>query len=364
MMRDGKRPPRHIISAVIASLLVNSALLSGIYHLAQATAQHETLQIAVTLDTPARVLTLPPIPQRQVRHIQEKQHTPVVQAVPANTPMATPLTNMVPDIASPLPLVNSPAEAPISDHEDDLEPFTNLNTRLIQDSLPPKNPTTTVPASVNGLPAGSNSTPHDGSAVGNPHPDATTGGPENVSGANHAGPGTASENGSITTIQGMPGSGGPNSLPGTGNHASGGDGPGTKGPAQGGVDPGSTGTATGNPGSGGDGPPSSPPETGGPPTTGHHPGRGGQRKAGVLKNAQPPYPRDVRDEGIEGTVVLQVSLDAQARVTAVKVIKSAGDRRLDRAAERAVKGWTFETALEDGNPVASTLRVRVQFKLE
>jgi len=91
---------------------------------------------------------------------------------------------------------------------------------------------------------------------------------------------------------------------------------------------------------------------------------GERRGARVVQNTQPAYPREARDEGREGTVVLRVTLDAQARVTGVELLASAGDRRLDRAAERAVRDWTFAPALEEGKPVEASLRVRVQFRLE
>jgi len=63
-------------------------------------------------------------------------------------------------------------------------------------------------------------------------------------------------------------------------------------------------------------------------------------------------------------VVLLASIDAGGKVSKLKVERSAGDRRLDRAAERAVNQWTYKPSLKDGVPVASSVRVRVQFRLE
>lgn len=91
---------------------------------------------------------------------------------------------------------------------------------------------------------------------------------------------------------------------------------------------------------------------------------GEKRPARAVKTAQPAYPNDARMDGVEGTVVLSVSLDPGGSVTSVDIIGSSGDKRLDRAAEKSVKTWSFEPALDDGRPIASRITVRVKFSLE
>jgi protein TonB len=84
----------------------------------------------------------------------------------------------------------------------------------------------------------------------------------------------------------------------------------------------------------------------------------------VTKSTKPPYPDDARQAYSEGTVVLRVTLDTQGRVTDVEVVESAGDSRLDLVAVRVVKkSWVFEPKLVDGNPVVSTIMVRIPFSL-
>jgi len=92
--------------------------------------------------------------------------------------------------------------------------------------------------------------------------------------------------------------------------------------------------------------------------------KGESRGPVPISQPHPSYPPDARFEGVEGTVVLLASIDAGGKVSNLKVERSAGDRRLDRAAERAVKQWTYKPSLKDGVPVASSVRVRVQFRLE
>jgi protein TonB len=45
------------------------------------------------------------------------------------------------------------------------------------------------------------------------------------------------------------------------------------------------------------------------------------------------------------------------------VAESSGHEDLDDAARAAASDWTFAPALEDGEPVAGTLRVPVRFEL-
>ncbi|HEY3417901.1 MAG TPA: TonB family protein [Armatimonadota bacterium] len=91
---------------------------------------------------------------------------------------------------------------------------------------------------------------------------------------------------------------------------------------------------------------------------------GVRRAARVTKSTKPPYPDDARQAYSEGTVVLRVTLDTQGRVTDVEVVESAGDSRLDLVAVRVVKkSWVFEPKLVDGNPVVSTIMVRIPFSL-
>ncbi|MCX6375940.1 MAG: energy transducer TonB [Armatimonadetes bacterium] len=92
--------------------------------------------------------------------------------------------------------------------------------------------------------------------------------------------------------------------------------------------------------------------------------RGESRNAQILSQPRPAYPSDARDDGVEGAVVLTVSIDAKGQVTSAKVARSSGDRRLDRSAVEAVGRWTYSPCLKDGVPVGSSVRVRVEFRLE
>lgn len=92
--------------------------------------------------------------------------------------------------------------------------------------------------------------------------------------------------------------------------------------------------------------------------------KGESRPPSVAKHAKPVYPPDARDDGVEGTSVVLARIGTDGKVMDTRLEKSSGDRRLDRAALDAVNKWTYNPALRDGVAVKSSVRVRVQFRLE
>ncbi len=76
-----------------------------------------------------------------------------------------------------------------------------------------------------------------------------------------------------------------------------------------------------------------------------------------------PYPREAKDQGLEGNVVLQLDIDASGRVTSVTVLNPAG-HGFDEAATEAAKQFMFEPALRDGKPIASRILYRYSFSLK
>jgi len=81
--------------------------------------------------------------------------------------------------------------------------------------------------------------------------------------------------------------------------------------------------------------------------------------------AQPPirYPRDSERQGDQGTVVLIVQVDAQGHASNVEIVATSGFRALDSAALEAAQNWRFRPALRDGQPVGSTVRAPVTFRI-
>ena len=78
----------------------------------------------------------------------------------------------------------------------------------------------------------------------------------------------------------------------------------------------------------------------------------------------PRYPDRCRRLGHEGTVVLEVRIEASGEVAEARVFRSAGCPELDEAALDAVRKARFEPARIGGVPVESTVLQPVVFKLQ
>ena len=82
----------------------------------------------------------------------------------------------------------------------------------------------------------------------------------------------------------------------------------------------------------------------------------------VLSRVEPSYPEAARRAGIEGTVELEVSVDATGKVTDVEVARGL-PLGLSEAAAGAMRRWTWRPARTASGPVASRKTVRIRFLL-
>ncbi|MBA2237376.1 MAG: energy transducer TonB [Lysobacter sp.] len=76
----------------------------------------------------------------------------------------------------------------------------------------------------------------------------------------------------------------------------------------------------------------------------------------------PAYPAGALADRISGKVVLVVDVDAKGKPVHVQVERSEPPGVFDQASTEAAMKWRFEPAVENGRPVASRLRVPVEFK--
>jgi len=63
-------------------------------------------------------------------------------------------------------------------------------------------------------------------------------------------------------------------------------------------------------------------------------------------------------------VLVRVEVDTSGRPAGVEVEQRSGSRELDRAALEAVRGWRFQPAQRDGQPVPGSLVIPIDFRLE
>ena len=82
------------------------------------------------------------------------------------------------------------------------------------------------------------------------------------------------------------------------------------------------------------------------------------------KERKPPYPETLKSQGIEGDVVLMVTLDAEGKITAVKILKGALQPEFNESARKTALEDEYEPALKNGVPVPQTLTFTTRFRLE
>ncbi len=82
----------------------------------------------------------------------------------------------------------------------------------------------------------------------------------------------------------------------------------------------------------------------------------------IVSRVEPVYPDLARRAGIEGTVELEVSIDAAGAVTDVEVVRGL-PLGMSEAAADAVHRWKYKPARTAAGPVASRRSVRIRFVL-
>ena len=82
---------------------------------------------------------------------------------------------------------------------------------------------------------------------------------------------------------------------------------------------------------------------------------------GYLHNPKPPYPADLEDRGISGTVKLRVMVEANGKPSSVEVL-SATRPEFARSAEKTVRErFTFVPAKRNGQPVRQSYTFTLRF---
>lgn len=90
---------------------------------------------------------------------------------------------------------------------------------------------------------------------------------------------------------------------------------------------------------------------------------GETRDVRAVTPPRPAYPAAAARNRQDGTVEVEFTVAADGSVQNAKVLSATPVRIFDSAALSAIKNAKFEPRLENGQPVASTLRRRIDFKL-
>lgn len=91
---------------------------------------------------------------------------------------------------------------------------------------------------------------------------------------------------------------------------------------------------------------------------------GPSASADYLNNPYPKYPKVSLRRKEVGTVWLALTVTAEGLAKDVRIKKTSGYARLDKAAVEAVKGWRFRPARRFGQPVDAEYELPIHFKLK
>jgi protein TonB len=80
-----------------------------------------------------------------------------------------------------------------------------------------------------------------------------------------------------------------------------------------------------------------------------------------IHDAQPHYPRKAQEQGIQGDVILQATIDTKGNLANLKVVQ--GDPILVKAAVDAVKKWKYRPYILNDEPVDVDTTIKIQFHL-
>ncbi len=100
----------------------------------------------------------------------------------------------------------------------------------------------------------------------------------------------------------------------------------------------------------------------GPTTPPHHTSKK-LTAARLIRPASPSYPLSAKRAGIEGVVVLAISIDERGCVVNARVLSGLG-HGLDQAAVSAARKTLWQPATLGESPVATTRRLKVRFSLQ
>lgn len=77
--------------------------------------------------------------------------------------------------------------------------------------------------------------------------------------------------------------------------------------------------------------------------------------------AQPPYPRSLQADGVEGVAIVRVLIATDGRVKAVEMVRADDPLFFEATRDHALRKWRFRPATEDGRPVESWRNMTVRF---
>jgi TonB family protein len=92
---------------------------------------------------------------------------------------------------------------------------------------------------------------------------------------------------------------------------------------------------------------------------------GNVQPARLIFGPRPAYPPELKEQGLEGTVVIRTVVSREGRTLNPRVLNADEvDPRMAQAALDTLSKWRYKPSLLNGNPVEITTTINVEFRLE
>ena len=83
-----------------------------------------------------------------------------------------------------------------------------------------------------------------------------------------------------------------------------------------------------------------------------------------LRRPSVQYPPASQDNGDEGTVTLLLAVQTDGSISDIRIARSSGHRRLDAAAQKALRNIKLQPATCHGKPIAVRIHQSFVFKID
>jgi len=91
---------------------------------------------------------------------------------------------------------------------------------------------------------------------------------------------------------------------------------------------------------------------------------GNVKQLKLIRQVRPNYPDELKQLGVEGTVVVRAIIGKDGTVLSPRVVNTEVDPRLAEVALDAVRQWLYEPTLLNGQPVEALTTVTLDFRLD
>lgn len=83
----------------------------------------------------------------------------------------------------------------------------------------------------------------------------------------------------------------------------------------------------------------------------------------ILKMVEPEYPKQEKEDGIEGNVMVELFVNEHGRVVDAAVLSAVGPKSFEESSLHAVRQFVFQPPVENGRPSSMWIKFVIKFRI-